>query len=217
MEDEIMTEVKEEEKTEVIPTLTLDDEEPVMSTLIKDTDQPLTKTPEVPEQHFSEAEQRQIDQFAEQIDLTNMDQIMKYGTAAQKKSSSFSEAALKGVKTKDFGEIGTLLASLTTEVRGLDDKDDKGGFLGLFKKGRNKVEEMKVRYSDSETNINKIAKALEAHQFTLLKDISLMGKLYDENKLYFKELSMYIAAGQKKLNEVRNGKLKELQEKAQKS
>ncbi len=217
MEDEIKTAVQEEEKTEVIPTLTLDDEEPALNFMMKDSDEPINKVAEVPEQHFSEAEQRQIDQFAEQIDLKNMDQIMKYGTAAQKKSASFSEAALKGVKTKDFGEIGTLLASLTTEVRGFGEPEEKGGFLGLFKKGRNKVEEMKVRYSDSETNINKIAKALETHQFTLLKDISLMGKLYDENKLYFKELSMYIAAGQQKLKEVRNGELLELQKKAQES
>ena len=217
MDNDIKTSVMEQEKTEEIPTLTLDDEEPKMNFVMNDHDDPINKVAEVPEQHFSEAEQMQIDQFAKQIDLRNMDQIMKYGSTAQKKSSSFSEAALKGVKTKDFGEIGTLLASLTTEVRGLSDKDDKGGFFGIFKKGRNKVEEMKVRYSDSETNINKIAKALEGHQFTLLKDISLMGKLYDENKLYFKELSMYIAAGQQKLNEVRNGELLELQKKAQAS
>lgn len=214
MEDDIKTAAKEAETTEVMPTLTLDDEEPSMNYIMPDKDDPITKATEVPEQHFTEAEQKQIDQFAKQIDIRNMDQVMRYGSTAQKKSSSFSEAALKGVKTKDFGEIGTLLANLTTEVRGFGEEDKKG-FLGLFQKSRNKVEEMKVRYSESEVNINKISKALETHQFTLLKDISMMGKLYDENKLYFKELSMYIAAGQKRLDEVRNGELVELQKKAQ--
>ena len=216
MEDEIKTTVKEAEKLDEMPTLTLDDEEPAMNFIMETKEDPLEKVADVPKQHFSEAEQKQIDQFAEQIDIRNMDQIMRYGSTAQKKSSNFSEAALKGVKTKDFGEIGNLLANLTTEVRGFGEPEEKG-FLGLFKKGRNKVEEMKVRYSESEVNINKIAKALESHQFTLLKDISVMGKLYDENLLYFKELSMYIAAGQKKLDEVRNGELVELQKKAQES
>ena len=205
------TKLKEEE--EVMPALTLDDEAPTMNFMMEDGNEPLAKAAEVPEQHFTEAEQRQIDEFAKQIDIRNMDQIMKYGSTAQKKSANFSEAALKGVRTKDFGEIGDLLADLTTEVRGFGDTDKKG-FLGLFQKGRNKVEAMKVKYSESEVNINKIAKALETHQFTLLKDISMMGKLYDENKLYFKELSMYIAAGKKKLEEVRENDLVALQEKA---
>ena len=205
------TKLKEEE--EVIPTLTLDEETPTMNFMMEDKEDPIVKAAEVPEQHFTEAEQKQIDEFAKQIDIRNMDQIMKYGSTAQKKSANFSEAALKGVRTKDFGEIGALLAALTTEVRGFGDTDKKG-FLGLFQKGRNKVEAMKVKYSESEVNINKIEKALETHQFTLLKDISMMGKLYEENKLYFKELSMYIAAGKKKLEEVRENDLVALQEKA---
>ena len=204
---------KLKEKEEVIPTLTLDSEAPAMNYMTENRDDPLTKVAEEKEQHFSEAEQKQIDQFAEQIDINNMNQIMMYGSSAQKKSASFSEAALKGVKTKDFGEIGSLLADLTTEVRGFGETDKKG-FLGLFQKGRNKVEAMKVKYSESEANINKISKALETHQFTLLKDISMLDKLYDENVLYFKELSMYIAAGKKKLDEVRSTELVELQNKA---
>ena len=204
------TKVKEEE---AMPTLTLDEEEPTMNFMMEDGKEPLAEAAKVPEQHFTEAEQKQIDEFAKQIDIRNMDQIMKYGSTAQKKSANFSEAALKGVRTKDFGEIGGLLADLTTEVRGFGETDKKG-FLGLFQKGRNKMEAMKVKYSESEVNINKIAKALETHQFTLLKDISMMGKLYDENKLYFKELSMYIAAGKKKLEEVRATDLVELQNKA---
>ena len=203
-------------KEEVIPTLTLDEEEPKMDFMMQDSNDPIlaaAKAAEVPEQHFSPEEQKQIDDFARQIDITNMDQIMKYGAGAQKKSANFSEAALKGVRTRDFGEIGALLANLTTEVRGFVETDKKG-FLGLFQKGRNKMEAMKVKYSESETNINKISKALETHQFTLLKDISIMDKLYDENKLYFKELSMYIAAGKQKLAEVREHDLVELQNKA---
>ena len=207
------------EKEEVIPTLTLDDEEPVLQNyMVEDPKQVAEEAKKAvqEQQKFTEAEQKQIDEFAKQIDLNNTDQIMKYGAGAQKKSANFSEAALKGVATKDFGEIGSLLADLTTEVRGFGETDKKGIF-GLFQKGRNKVEAMKVKYSESETNINKIAKALETHQFTLLKDISMLDKLYEENNLYFKELSMYIAAGKQKLEQVRSTDLVELQNKAEQS
>ena len=163
---------------------------------------------------FSLEEQKQIDDFANQIDLRNSDQIMMYGASAQKKSGQFSEQALKSVRTKEFGEIGNLLTELTTEVRGFGEVDKKG-LAGLFQKSKNKVETLRARYATSEVNINKVAKALETHQFTLLKDISMLDKLYDQNKLYFKELSMYIAAGKQKLEEVRSGELVELQQKAQ--
>ena len=171
------TTVKEKEKVEV-PTLTLEDEAPTLNAMVGDAKNAVADTQEMQEQHFTEAEQKQIDEFAEKIDLNNMDQIMTYGASAQKKSANFSEAALKGVRTKDFGEIGSLLANLTTEVRGFGETDKKG-FLGLFQKGKNKVEAMKVKYSETETNINKISKALETHQFTLLKDASMLDKLYD--------------------------------------
>lgn len=209
------TTVKEKEKVEV-PTLTLEDEAPTLNAMVGDAKNAVADTQEMQEQHFTEAEQKQIDEFAEKIDLNNMDQIMTYGASAQKKSANFSEAALKGVRTKDFGEIGSLLANLTTEVRGFGETDKKG-FLGLFQKGKNKVEAMKVKYSETETNINKISKALETHQFTLLKDASMLDKLYDENLTYFKELSMYIAAGEKKLDEVRSTELVRLQDIAEKS
>ena len=209
------TTVKEKEKVEV-PTLTLEDEAPTLNAMVGDAKNAVADTQEMQEQHFTEAEQKQIDEFAEKIDLNNMDQIMTYGASAQKKSANFSEAALKGVRTKDFGEIGSLLANLTTEVRGFGETDKKG-FLGLFQKGKNKVEAMKVKYSETETNINKISKALETHQFTLLKDASMLDKLYDENLIYFKELSMYIAAGEKKLDEVRSTELVRLQDIAEKS
>ena len=209
------TTVKEKEKVEV-PTLTLEDEAPTLNAMVGDAKNAVADTQEMQEQHFTEVEQKQIDEFAEKIDLNNMDQIMTYGASAQKKSANFSEAALKGVRTKDFGEIGSLLANLTTEVRGFGETDKKG-FLGLFQKGKNKVEAMKVKYSETETNINKISKALETHQFTLLKDASMLDKLYDENLIYFKELSMYIAAGEKKLDEVRSTELVRLQDIAEKS
>ncbi|MBR3147055.1 MAG: toxic anion resistance protein [Eubacterium sp.] len=208
-------ETKLKEKEELVPELTLDDEAPKLNYMVGDAKETIAETvKDIPEQKFTEAEQRQIDDFVKQIDLNNMDQIMKYGASAQKKSANFSEAALKGVQTKDFGEIGSLLANLTTEVRGFGETDKKG-ILGLFQKGRNKVEAMKVKYSETETNINKISKALETHQFTLLKDASMLDKLYDENLIYFKELSMYIAAGEKKLAQVRQTELAELQNKAE--
>lgn len=165
------------------------------------------------EENFTEEELRQIEEFSSKIDVRNADQIMQYGVSAQKKSTSFSDTALKSVKTKEFGEVGALLAQLTTEVRSFGYVEKKG-IAGWFQKKEDKVSAMKARYSTSEANISKITDALETHQFTLLKDMSMMDKLYEQNKLYFKELSMYILAGKKKLDEVRNGELAQLQQKA---
>ena len=205
------------ESAEKIPTLTLDGDADVQIPLMDmDAAAQVSRDEMFAKERFTPAEQKQIDQFAGQIDLKNMDQIMKYGAGAQKKTAAFSEQALQGVRTKDFGEMGKMLAELTTEIRGFG-KEDKKGLLGLFQKGENKIEALKVQYSNSEQNINKVSQALESHQYTLLKDISLMEKLYEQNKLYFKELSMYIAAGRQKLDEVRNGELIELQQKAQQS
>ena len=199
------------------PTLTLDDDLDVKVPLMNmDVAANVSRDEMFARERFTEAEQKQIDNFSKQIDLKNMDQIMKYGAGAQKKTAMFSEQALQGVRTKDFGEMGKMLAELTTEIRGFG-KEDKKGLRGLFQKGQNKIDALKVQYATSEQNINKVSKALESHQFTLLKDIALMDKLYDQNKLYFKELSMYIAAGRQKLDEVRNNELVELQMKAQQS
>ena len=205
-----------EEMKEMMPTLTLDPDTDVSLPSVESVTAAVVSEPAFDKDKFTEAELAQIDQFSNQINLYDMDQIMKYGTSAQKKSAAFSDAALNSVKTKEFGEIGDLLVQITTEIRGFGETNKKG-LAGLFQRGRNKVEGIRAKYATSEENINKVAKALETHQFTLLKDISLMGKLYDENKMYFKELSMYIAAGKKKLQDVRQNELVELQTKAQES
>ena len=202
-------------KTPEMPVLTLDDTDVQMAEIDTVTNQVITEEA-FDKDKFSPEEQKQIEDFAKQIDLNDSNQIMKYGAGAQKKSAAFSETALKSVRTKEFGEMGNLLSSLTTEVRGFNDEDKKG-IAGFFQKKVNKIEALRAKYATSEANINKITKALETHQFTLLKDISMLDKLYEQNKLYFKELSMYIAAGKMKLNEVRAGELAELQEKAKAS
>ncbi|WP_409336578.1 toxic anion resistance protein [Eubacterium sp. F2] len=162
---------------------------------------------------FTPEEQKQINAFASQIDLNNSTQILNYGSAAQKKSVKFSDAALKSVRTKDFGEIGDLLTTMTVEIKNLD-QEEKGGIRGFFQKKKNKVEIIRARYANTEENMNKVVDALENHQYTLLKDIAMLDKLYDQNQVYFKELSMYIAAGQQKLEQVRAVDLPQLQQKA---
>lgn len=162
---------------------------------------------------FTPEEQKQINAFVSQIDLNNSTQILNYGSAAQKKSVMFSDAALKSVRTKDFGEIGDLLTTMTVEIKNLD-QEEKGGIRGFFQKKKNKVEIIRARYANTEENMNKVVDALENHQYTLLKDIAMLDKLYDQNQVYFKELSMYIAAGQQKLEQVRAVDLPQLQQKA---
>jgi uncharacterized protein YaaN involved in tellurite resistance len=162
---------------------------------------------------FTPEEQKQINAFASQIDLNNSTQILNYGSAAQKKSVMFSDAALKSVRTKDFDEIGDLLTTMTVEIKNLD-QEEKGGIRGFFQKKKNKVEIIRARYANTEENMNKVVDALENHQYTLLKDIAMLDKLYDQNQVYFKELSMYIAAGQQKLEQVRAVDLPQLQQKA---
>ncbi len=162
---------------------------------------------------FTPEEQKQIDAFASQIDLSNSSQILNYGISAQKKSVSFSEAALKSVRTKDFGEIGTLLTTMTVEIKNLD-QEEKGGIRGFFQKRKNKIEVIRSRYATTEENMNKVVDELENHQYTLLKDIAMLDKLYDQNQVYFKELSMYIAAGKQKLEQVRSTEMPRLQQQA---
>lgn len=146
---------------------------------------------------FSEEEEKQIDDFSEKIDLTNSNIILQYGVGAQKKISSFSEKTLDTVKNKDLGEVGDLLDKLVVEIKTLDGEEE--GPFKLFKRQANKIEAMKSRYQSSEKNIDEIAKVLEGHQITLLKDISMLDQMYDLNEDYFKELSMYIEAGRRKL------------------
>ena len=163
---------------------------------------------------LSEEEKAQVEAFLKQIDLANSAVILQYGAGTQKKMADFSETALENVKAKDLGEVGELLSGVVTELKNFDEEESKG-FLGIFKKTSNKIEAMKAKYAKAETNINEICKVLEGHQVQLLKDVAVLDKMYDLNLTYFKELSMYILAGKKKLEEVRENELKELVNKAQ--
>lgn len=141
-----------------------------------------------------------VSAFAEKIDLANSNMILQYGAGTQKKIADFSEKALENVKTKDLGEVGTLLSDVVTELKGFDEEEEKG-FLGIFKKGGNKIQAMKAKYAKAETNVNNIVKALESHEVQLMKDIALLDKMYEVNLTYYKELAMYVLAGKQKLAE----------------
>lgn len=169
---------------------------------------------EVEEITLTPEEQAVVDAFANQIDLTNTTMILQYGAGTQKKMADFSETALKKVKTKDLGEIGELLSGVVGELKSFDEEEEKG-FLGILKKSSNKLQNMKAKYAKAEANVNQICTVLESHQVQLLKDVAILDKMYDLNLTYFKELSMYILAGKKKVKEVRETKLPELVQKAQ--
>ena len=162
-------------------------------------------------------ERKAVDAFADQIDLTNSSVILQYGVGTQKRMADFSENALENVKTKDLGEVGELLSGVVKELKSFDEEEDKGFFGNIFKKTSNKITAMKAKYAKAEDNVNQICKVLENHQVQLLKDVAILDKMYDVNLTYFKELSMYILAGKKKLREIRGSKLPELMEKAQRS
>lgn len=166
-------------------------------------------------QQFSEEEQRMIQEFSKQIDVTDSNLVFSYGAAAQQNISQFSDSALKNVKTKDLDEIGDQIANLVTELRGFEvDEEESRGFFGFFKKQRSDVETLKAKYDDAEINVNKIVEALEGHQVQLLKDIAMLDRLYEQNLKYFKELSMYIAAGKLRLEEFRANEIKAAYDKA---
>lgn len=167
--------------------------------------------------NLSEAEQKMVDDFAKQIDLTNSNTIMMYGAGAQKKLADFSESALENVKSKDLGEVGDMLTQVVCELKTFDAEEEEKGFLGFFKKASNKVTTMKAKYAKAEENVNKIVEVLEGHQMRLMKDTAILDKMYETNLAYFKELNMYILAGKQKLNEVRTKDLAKLRAKAQAS
>lgn len=169
------------------------------------------------EAKLSDAEKKMVEDFSNKIDITEANIVLQYGSEAQKKISDFSDTALDNVKTKDLGEVGTLLSNLVVELKGFDEKENDKGFLGIFKKAGNKVESLKAKYDKTEVNVNKIANVLEDHQIQLLKDIALLDQLYDRNQTNCKELTMYIIAGKKKLEKVRNEDLPALQAKAKES
>ncbi len=162
---------------------------------------------------LSEEERRVVQAFAAQIDLTNSAAVLQYGAGTQKKMADFSESALENVRTKDFGEVGDLLSDVVKELKGFEEEEK--GMFGIFRKTSNKIQSMKIKYAKAETNINQICKMLESHQVQLLKDIAILDKMYELNLTYFKELSMYVLAGKRKLEEVRSTSLPELFRKAQ--
>lgn len=199
---------------ETTPTLTLD---PFQTEETKQEPTVVEEKKEEPllEESVLSAEEKQMaEKFAEQIDLTNSNMILQYGAGTQKKMADFSESALENVKTKDLGEVGDLLTGVVKELKAFDEEEEKG-FLGIFKKNSNKITAMKAKYAKAETNVNQICKALESHQVQLMKDVALLDKMYELNLTYYKELTMYIVAGKKKLNEVRTGELQQLLQKAQ--
>lgn len=167
------------------------------------------------ESRFTPEEQQQIQAFAQQINISDSNMILQYGAGAQQKLADFSEKALENVKSQDLGEVGNMLTDVVVELKNFDVDNEKKGFLGLFHKGENKLETMKAKYDKTAVNVDKICDALEEHQVRLLKDTAMLDQMYALNLTYYKELSMYIAAGKQKLEEVRNTQLKELMEKAQ--
>ena len=172
--------------------------------------------PALDESILTEDERRTVDAFAKQIDLTNSAMVLQYGAGTQKKMADFSESALENVRSKDLGEVGELLSGVVKELKDFDEEEEKG-FFGFFKKASNKIESMKAKYAKAEANVNEIVKVLEKHQVQLMKDTALLDKMYELNLTYFKELSMYILAGKKKLQEVRSTRLAELVSRAQAS
>ena len=192
------------------PTLTLD---PFQTQEEKKTPV-VQEEPALDDSILTEEERRTVDAFAQQIDLTNSAMVLQYGAGTQKKMADFSESALENVRSKDLGEVGELLSRVVKELKTFDEEEEKGGFFGIFKKASNKIETMKAKYAKAETNVNEIVKVLEKHQVQLMKDSALLDKMYELNLTYFKELSMYILAGKKKLAEVRSIQLQELLNKA---
>jgi uncharacterized protein YaaN involved in tellurite resistance len=164
---------------------------------------------------LSEEEKKQVEEFSSRIELSNSALILQYGAGAQKKIADFSEAALNNVRTKDLGQVGELLSNVVTELKDFDVEENEKGFFSFFKRGANKITAMRAKYDKAEANIDKITTMLEQHQITLMKDVAMLDKMYETNKVYFRELTMYILAGKKKLKKVQEEDLPALKKKAQ--
>lgn len=200
-----------DEMMQKAPTLTLDPFGEEKATVAEKEPDPLVKEEEV---NLSPEERRMVEEFAAKIDLHSSNMILQYGAGAQKKMADFSETALENVRTKDLGEVGEMLASVVSELRTLEEEEEDKGFFSFFKKSGNKLANMKAKYEKAEGNVERICDALESHQIQLLKDIAMLDKMYELNVTYFKELSMYIAAGKRKLEEVRTTEMAQLEAKA---
>lgn len=196
------------------PELTLHPEQKEEEVVQAQPVQDLSEDLSVDYKQFNEAEIQQIHDFSQRIDITDNTMIMQYGINAQKKLADFSDSTLEKVKTKGLGEVDDMLSQVVGELREFDGNGEKKGLFGLFNKGKNKVEGMISKYEQTETNVNKIAGMLQDHQIRLLKDTSMLDQLFDLNNTYYKELSMYIAAGKEKLHHVKNEEIPALEQKA---
>ncbi|MBD9203158.1 MAG: toxic anion resistance protein [Clostridiales bacterium] len=213
----------------MMPELTLTPDDTATATAVEVPSLTLTpEAPEVPKEEekkiepvemddklLTEEEKQAVEAFSHKIDIRDTNQVLQYGAAAQKSVASFSENALNNVRSKDMGEIGEDLSRLVVELKGFGEEDEKKGLFGLFKKASNKLETMKAQYSKVEANVDKIAQNLENHQITLLKDVAMFDQMYELNLKYYKELTMYILAGKKRLAEVRSTELEALRKKAE--
>ena len=199
------------------PTLTFDpfgtEKEDSPVTVAEQRKEP-AETPVFEESILSEEEKKMVEDFSKQIDLHNSGMMLQYGAGAQKKMADFSEAALENVRTKDLGEVGDILTSVVTELKSFDATEEEKGVFGFFKRSTNRLSAMKEKYAKAETSVSRICRVLEGHQVQLMKDAAMLDKMYELNKTYFKELSMYIQAGKQRLAQTRNGKLHDLEEKA---
>lgn len=196
------------------PTLTLGAEPPAAPAAVEE------KKPEpvqIDESMLTEAERKMVDEFSKKIDISDSQLVLQYGSAAQKSVAGFSESALANVRNKDLGEVGDTLTNLVVELKNFGQEEEEKGIFGFFKKAGSKMETMKVQYTKAEVNVDKIARELEQHQVTLMKDIAMFDQMYELNLKYYKELTMYIIAGKKRLAEVRSGQLEELRKKAEAS
>ena len=198
-----------------IPSLTLTPEAPATPAApeVKKEVEPVV----LDESMLTEQERAAVNEFSKKIDVRDTNQVLQYGAAAQKSVASFSESALANVRGKDMGEIGEDVSRLVVELKGFGAPEEKKGLAGLFKKTGNRIEAMKAQYSKVESNVDKIAQNLENHQITLLKDVAMFDQMYELNLKYYKELTMYILAGKKRLADVRSGELEELRKKAEAS
>ena len=207
-----------EESTDKI-TLTLSPEESTEESVSEVAQNPIEEKEEVKfdDSSLTEEEKKMVDEFAKQIDIMETSTIIQYGAGAQNKVADFSENALKNVKTKDLGDVGDMMSELIGELKGFEIEEEDNGIFGFFKKQANKVSNLKTRYDSAAKNVDKIAKALEDHQIVLMKDIALLDQLYEKNLVNFKELTMYILAGQKRLEEIKNNDLPKALKKAEES
>ena len=219
MDEQHIPELKLEDET--VPALTLDAQAPAAPELTLETRQETAPAVSEPKpvagpdlSVLSPAEQKAVREFVDKIDLTNSAVVLQYGVGAQKNIAAFSESALNSVRTKDMGEVGDMISSLVVELQNFDAEEERKGLFGLFKKAGNSLDAMKTKYAKVETNVDRIAGELEKQQITLLKDIAVLDQMYDKNLDYYKQLTMYILAGQEKLARERNTTLVELRSKA---